>query len=92
MTYYLSLSFQEKARLSQELEVECSKRATLDAEVTKLRSLVETSEASLVYEKGLVTQLQQEMSQLKVFSFLALFNFPLMYNIKCLKLYEKIIM
>ncbi|KMQ89599.1 ribosome-binding protein 1, partial [Lasius niger] len=56
---------EEKARLSQELEVECSKRATLDAEVTKLRSLVETSEASLVYEKGLVTQLQQEMSQLK---------------------------
>ncbi|XP_072744778.1 uncharacterized protein [Anoplolepis gracilipes] len=56
---------EEKARLSQELEVECSKRATLDAEVTKLRSLVETSEASLVYEKSLVTQLQQEMSQLK---------------------------
>ncbi|XP_050465215.1 kinectin isoform X2 [Cataglyphis hispanica] len=56
---------EEKTRLSQELEVECSKRATLDAEVTKLRSLVETSEASLVYEKSLVTQLQQEMSQLK---------------------------
>ncbi|XP_011264045.2 kinectin isoform X3 [Camponotus floridanus] len=56
---------EEKARLSQELEVECNKRATLDAEVTKLRSLVETSEASLAYEKGLVTQLQQEMSQLK---------------------------
>ncbi|KAL6264526.1 hypothetical protein P5V15_004633 [Pogonomyrmex californicus] len=56
---------EEKARLSQELEVECNKRATLDAEVTKLRSLVETSEASLVYEKNLVTQLQQEVSQLK---------------------------
>ncbi|XP_070154294.1 kinectin isoform X2 [Polyergus mexicanus] len=56
---------EEKARLSQELEVECSKRATLDAEVTKLRSHVETSEASLAYEKSLVTQLQQEMSQLK---------------------------
>ncbi|XP_018340923.1 PREDICTED: kinectin-like isoform X4 [Trachymyrmex septentrionalis] len=56
---------EEKARLSQELEVECNKRATLDAEVTKLRSLVETSEASLVYEKTLVTQLQQEVSQLK---------------------------
>ncbi|KAM0733263.1 Ribosome-binding protein 1 [Formica fusca] len=56
---------EEKARLSQELEVECSKRATLDAEVTKLRSLVETSEASLVYEKSLVMQLQQEMFQLK---------------------------
>ncbi|XP_029171849.1 kinectin isoform X2 [Nylanderia fulva] len=56
---------EEKARLSQELEVECSKRATLDAEVTKLRSLVETSETSLAYEKSLVTQLQQEMSQLK---------------------------
>ncbi|KAL0113639.1 hypothetical protein PUN28_012644 [Cardiocondyla obscurior] len=56
---------EEKARLSQELEVECNKRATLDAEVTKLRSLVENSEASLVYEKNLVTQLQQEVSQLK---------------------------
>ncbi|XP_011636853.1 kinectin-like isoform X3 [Pogonomyrmex barbatus] len=56
---------EEKARLSQELEVECNKRATLDAEVIKLRSLVETSEASLVYEKNLVTQLQQEVSQLK---------------------------
>ncbi|XP_018305000.1 kinectin isoform X5 [Mycetomoellerius zeteki] len=56
---------EEKARLSQELEVECNKRATLDAEVTKLRSLVETSETSLVYEKNLVTQLQQEVSQLK---------------------------
>ncbi|XP_067204916.1 kinectin isoform X3 [Linepithema humile] len=56
---------EEKARLSQELEVECNKRATLDAEVTKLRSLVETSEASLTYEKNLVTQLQQEVSQLK---------------------------
>lgn len=64
---HFPLSFQEKARLSQELEVECSKRATLDAEVTKLRSLIETSEASLAYEKNLVTQLQQEMSQLKVF-------------------------
>ncbi|XP_036139842.1 kinectin isoform X3 [Monomorium pharaonis] len=56
---------EEKTRLSQELEVECNKRATLDAEVTKLRSLVETSEASLVYEKNLVTQLQQEVSHLK---------------------------
>ncbi|XP_011872777.1 PREDICTED: kinectin isoform X3 [Vollenhovia emeryi] len=56
---------EDKARLSQELEVECNKRATLDAEVTKLRSLVETSETSLVYEKNLVTQLQQEVSQLK---------------------------
>ena len=61
------LSLQEKARLSQELEVECNKRATLDAEVIKLRSLVETSEANLVYEKTLVTRLQQEISQLKVF-------------------------
>ncbi|KAG5322620.1 KTN1 protein, partial [Pseudoatta argentina] len=56
---------EEKARLSQELEIECNKRATLDAEVTKLHSLVETSEASLVYEKTLVSQLQQEVSQLK---------------------------
>ncbi|XP_020284045.1 ribosome-binding protein 1 isoform X4 [Pseudomyrmex gracilis] len=56
---------EEKARLSQELEVECNKRATLDAEVTKLRSLVETSEERLVCEKDLVTQLQQEVSQLK---------------------------
>jgi len=72
MTHFLLLLFQEKARLSQELEVECNKRATLDAEVTKLRSLVETSEASLVYEKNLVTQLQQEVSQLKVI-FLVIF-------------------
>ncbi|XP_011135621.1 kinectin isoform X2 [Harpegnathos saltator] len=56
---------EEKARLSQELQTECNKRATLDAEVTKLRSLVETSEASLTQEKSLVTQLQQEVSQLK---------------------------
>ncbi|XP_032691151.1 kinectin-like isoform X2 [Odontomachus brunneus] len=56
---------EEKARLSQELQTECNKRATLDAEVTKLRSLVETSEASLIQEKSLVTQLQQEVSQLK---------------------------
>ncbi|XP_018393909.1 PREDICTED: kinectin-like isoform X1 [Cyphomyrmex costatus] len=56
---------EEKTRLSQELEVECNKRATLDAEVTKLRSLVETSETSLACEKNLVTQLQQEVSQLK---------------------------
>lgn len=65
-THFLLSLFQEKARLSQELEMECNKRATLDAEVTKLRSLVETSETSLVYEKNLVTQLQQEVSQLKV--------------------------
>lgn len=79
MLYFSLSSFQEKARLSQELEVESSKRATLDAEVTKLRSLVETSEASLAYEKNLVTQLQQEMSQLKVFSFIALFFFLLYF-------------
>lgn len=49
--------------------MECNKRATLDAEVTKLRSLVETSEASLAFEKNLVTQLQQEVVQLKVSPF-----------------------
>jgi len=74
MTHFSSL-FQEKARLSQELEVECNKRATLDAEVTKLRSLVETSEASLAYEKNLVTQLQQEVSQLKVLLYFDIIEF-----------------
>ncbi|KAG7203267.1 hypothetical protein KM043_010362 [Ampulex compressa] len=56
---------EEKARLSEELLTESNKRATLDAEVTKLRSLVETSETSLSQEKSLVSQLQQEVSQLK---------------------------
>ncbi|XP_015597971.1 kinectin isoform X4 [Cephus cinctus] len=56
---------EEKARLSEELQSESSKRATLDAEVIKLRSLVETSESSLVQEKNLVSQLQQEVTQLK---------------------------
>ncbi|XP_014480150.1 PREDICTED: kinectin isoform X3 [Dinoponera quadriceps] len=56
---------EEKTRLSQELQTECNKRATLDAEVTKLRSLVETSETSLAQEKSLVTQLQEEVIQLK---------------------------
>lgn len=56
---------EEKARLSEELQTESNKRATLDAEVIKLRSLVETSESSLAQEKNLVSQLQQEVSQLK---------------------------
>ncbi|XP_076645160.1 uncharacterized protein LOC143354752 [Halictus rubicundus] len=42
---------EEKERLSEELQSECHKRATLDAEVTKLRSLV--------------AQLQEEVKQLK---------------------------
>lgn len=76
-SFYLSLLlYQEKDRLSQELKTECNKRATLDAEVTKLRSLVETSEASLAQEKNLVTQLQQEVSQLKVTS---IFLYHLMF-------------
>ncbi|XP_076637833.1 uncharacterized protein LOC143349993 isoform X2 [Colletes latitarsis] len=41
----------EKAQLTEELQSECNKRTTLDAEVIKLRSLV--------------AQLQQEVSQLK---------------------------
>ncbi|XP_053971640.1 myosin-6 isoform X2 [Hylaeus volcanicus] len=42
---------EERARLSEELQSECNKRAALDGEVNKLRSLV--------------TQLQQEVSQCK---------------------------
>ncbi|CAL7948527.1 unnamed protein product [Xylocopa violacea] len=42
---------EEKARLSEELQIECNKRAAVDAELDKLRSVV--------------TQLHQKMSQLK---------------------------
>ncbi|CAK9822917.1 Ktn1 [Anthophora retusa] len=42
---------EEKARLSEELQTECNKRAAVDAELDKLRSVV--------------TQLHQKMSQLK---------------------------
>ncbi|XP_046823008.1 kinectin-like isoform X5 [Vespa crabro] len=56
---------EEKTRLSEELQMERNKRTTLDASVAKLHALVETSESSLAQEKNLVTQLQQEISQLK---------------------------
>ncbi|XP_032455132.1 kinectin isoform X9 [Nasonia vitripennis] len=56
---------EEKARLTQQLQNESSKRATLDAEVAKLLLLVETTESNLSQEKKLVSQLQQEVSQLK---------------------------
>ncbi|XP_076749451.1 uncharacterized protein LOC143422582 isoform X3 [Xylocopa sonorina] len=42
---------EEKARLSEELQIECNKRAAVEAELDKLRSVV--------------TQLHQKMSQLK---------------------------
>ncbi|KOX71283.1 Kinectin [Melipona quadrifasciata] len=42
---------EEKARLSEELQIECNKRAAVDAELDKLRCVV--------------TQLHQQMSQLK---------------------------
>ncbi|XP_029036618.1 kinectin-like isoform X5 [Osmia bicornis bicornis] len=42
---------EEKARLSEELQIECNKRAAVDAELDKLRSVV--------------TQLHQKMSQIK---------------------------
>ncbi|XP_076482209.1 uncharacterized protein LOC117166047 isoform X2 [Bombus vancouverensis nearcticus] len=42
---------EEKARLSEELQIECNKRAAVDAELDKLRCVV--------------TQLHQKMSQLK---------------------------
>lgn len=51
LIYKLYLS-QEKARLSEELKIECNKRAAVDAELDKLRSVV--------------TQLHQKMSQIKV--------------------------
>lgn len=47
--------------------MERNKRATLDASVAKLHALVESSESSLAQEKNLVTRLQQEISQLKVY-------------------------
>ncbi|XP_043671767.1 early endosome antigen 1-like isoform X3 [Vespula pensylvanica] len=56
---------EEKTRLSEELQMERNKRATLDASVAKLHALVESSESSLAQEKNLVTRLQQEISQLK---------------------------
>ncbi|CAD1477429.1 unnamed protein product, partial [Heterotrigona itama] len=43
---------EEKARLSEELQIECNKRAAVDAELDKLRCVV--------------TQLHQQMSQLKL--------------------------
>ncbi|XP_035732879.1 kinectin-like isoform X4 [Vespa mandarinia] len=56
---------EEKTRLSEELQMERNKRTTLDASVAKLHALVETSESRLAQEKNLVTQLQQEILQLK---------------------------
>ncbi|XP_043503516.1 kinectin-like isoform X2 [Polistes fuscatus] len=56
---------EEKTWLSEELQTERNKRATLDASVAKLNALVETSESSLTEEKNLVARLQQEISQLK---------------------------
>ncbi|KAK2587486.1 hypothetical protein KPH14_003189 [Odynerus spinipes] len=56
---------EEKAHLSEELQTEKNKRATLDAAVVKLNALIETSESSLAQEKNRVAQLQQEISQLK---------------------------
>lgn len=43
---------QEKARLSEELLIECNKRATVEVELEKLQCVI--------------TQLHQKMSQLKV--------------------------
>lgn len=54
--------------------MERNKRATLDASVAKLNALVESSESSLAQEKDLVTRLQQEISQLKVYKIIFLFK------------------
>lgn len=54
--------------------MERNKRATLDASVAKLNALVESSESSLAQEKDLVTRLQQEISQLKVYKSIFLFR------------------
>lgn len=49
----INLMLQEKARLSEELLIECNKRATAEVELDKLQCVV--------------TQLHQKMSQLKVY-------------------------
>ncbi|XP_012267073.2 myosin-6 isoform X2 [Athalia rosae] len=56
---------EEKTRLQEALQRETSNKATVDAELTKLRSLLEISESSLAEEKNLVSQLHQELCQLK---------------------------
>ncbi|XP_011504338.1 PREDICTED: kinectin-like isoform X3 [Ceratosolen solmsi marchali] len=53
------------ARLSQNLKNEISKRAALDEKIKELLVLVEVSESELYQEKQVVSQLQQELSQIK---------------------------
>lgn len=57
---------QDKERLLQALHHENSNKIAVDAEVARLRTLLEISESSLAKEKNLVSQLNQEVSQLKV--------------------------
>lgn len=57
---------QEKASLAQQLQNEHNKRAKLDEEVANLRAIIESRESSLAQEKNLVTQLQSEVTRLKV--------------------------
>ncbi|XP_046740481.1 kinectin-like [Diprion similis] len=66
----LSLSMAEKlgeenSRLLQSLQQEISSKAAVDAEVARLRSVLEKSESSLAEEKNLVSQLQNEVYRLK---------------------------
>nr|XP_046477367.1 kinectin-like isoform X2 [Neodiprion pinetum] len=56
---------EEKSRLLQSLQQEISNKAAVDAEVARLRSLLEKSESGLAEEKNLVLQLQNEVGRLK---------------------------
>ncbi|XP_044585439.1 kinectin isoform X4 [Cotesia glomerata] len=56
---------EENQRLSQDLETERAKNETLDGELSKLRTLVEKSEAILSQEKISVSKLEEEVCRLK---------------------------
>ncbi|CAD6229982.1 GSCOCG00006673001-RA-CDS [Cotesia congregata] len=56
---------EENQRLSQDLETERAKNETLDSELSKLRTLVEKSEAILSQEKISVSKLEEEVCRLK---------------------------
>ncbi|XP_034935831.1 ribosome-binding protein 1 isoform X3 [Chelonus insularis] len=54
---------QEKQRLSQDLETERNKNASLNAELNKIQSLIAQSEKTMELEKTLVSQLQNVVNQ-----------------------------
>ena len=57
---------QHKDSIVKELRDEAKLRESLDQEVGKLQAIIEDRESSLLEEKKLVTQLQSEVSRLKV--------------------------